>query len=32
MMPGLICVFVSTVVGYLIANVLFRGYFLGFVQ
>ena len=32
MMPGLICVTVSTVVGYLIANVLFRGYFLGFVQ
>ena len=32
MMPGLICVFVSTVVGYLVTNVLFRGYFLGFVQ
>ena len=32
MMPGLICVSVSTVVGYLITNVLFRSYFLGFVQ
>ena len=27
MMPGLICVIVSTVVGYLITNVLFAGYF-----
>ncbi len=27
MMPGLICVTVSTVVGYLITNVLFAGYF-----
>ena len=32
MMPGLICVSVSTIVGYLITNVLFRDYFLGFVQ
>ena len=32
MMPGLICVTVSTIVGYLITNVLFHGYFLGFVQ
>ena len=32
MMPGLISVIVSTVVGYLIANVLFGGYFAGFVQ
>ena len=32
MMPGLISVVVSTVVGYLIANVFFHGYFLGFVQ
>ena len=32
MMPGLISVFVSTVVGYLITNVLFPGYFLSFVQ
>ena len=32
MMPGLICVFVSTVIGYLITNVLFHGYFLQFVQ
>ena len=29
MMPGLICVTVSTVVGYLITNVLFAGYFAG---
>ncbi|MBP5374269.1 MAG: anaerobic C4-dicarboxylate transporter [Bacteroidales bacterium] len=32
MMPGLICVVVSTVVGYLITNVLFPGYFASFVQ
>ena len=32
MMPGLISVFVSTIVGYLIANVFFAGYFAGFIQ
>ena len=32
MMPGLICVTVSTIVGYLITNVLFPGYFAGFLQ
>ena len=32
MMPGLISVFVSTVLGYLIANVAFHGYFASFVQ
>ena len=32
MMPGLICVFVSTIVGYLITNVFFSGYFAGFIQ
>jgi anaerobic C4-dicarboxylate transporter DcuB len=32
MMPGLISVFVSTVAGYLIANVIFPGYFAGFIQ
>ena len=32
MMPGLICVTVSTIVGYLITNVLFHGYFMSFVQ
>ncbi len=32
MMPGLICVTVSTVVGYLITNVLFHGYFASFIQ
>ena len=32
MMPGLISVIVSTVIGYLIANVLFGGYFASFVQ
>ncbi len=32
MMPGLICVTVSTIVGYLITNVLFPGYFAGFIQ
>jgi len=30
MMPGLISVTVSTIIGYLIANVIFRGYFAGF--
>ena len=32
MMPGLICVIVSTVIGYLITNVLFHNYFMAFVQ
>ena len=32
MMPGLICVTVSTIVGYLITNVIFAGYFAGFIQ
>ncbi|MBO4611254.1 MAG: anaerobic C4-dicarboxylate transporter [Bacteroidales bacterium] len=32
MMPGLISVFVSTVVGYLITNVFFSGYFASFIQ
>ena len=32
MMPGLITVFVSTVVGYLITNVVFPGYFASFIQ
>ena len=32
MMPGLIAVGVSTVVGYLIANVFFAGYFAGFIR
>ncbi len=32
MMPGLICVTVSTIVGYLITNVAFHGYFASFVQ
>ncbi len=32
MMPGLICVTVSTIVGYLITNVIFPGYFAGFIQ
>ena len=32
MMPGLISVAVSTVLGYLIANVAFHGYFAGFIQ
>ena len=31
MMPGLISVTVSTIIGYLIANVIFRGYFAGFI-
>ena len=32
MMPGLISVWVATVVGYLITNVLFPGYFASFIQ
>ena len=32
MMPGLISVFVATVVGYLITNVFFAGYFASFIQ
>ena len=32
MMPGLICVTVSTIIGYLITNVAFHGYFASFVQ
>ncbi len=32
MMPGLICVIVSTIIGYLITNVFFCGYFASFVQ
>ena len=32
MMPGLICVGVSTVVGYLITQVIFPGYFSAFIQ
>ena len=32
MMPGLICVTVSTVIGYLITNVFFHGYFASFIQ
>ena len=32
MMPGLIAVCVSTIVGYLITNVIFPGYFAGFIQ
>ena len=32
MMPGLICVTVSTIVGYLITNILFPGYFASFIQ
>lgn len=32
MMPGLICVTVSTVIGYLVTNVLFAGYFASFIQ
>ncbi|MBP5173024.1 MAG: anaerobic C4-dicarboxylate transporter [Bacteroidales bacterium] len=32
MMPGLISVFVSTIVGYLITNVFFPGYFASFMQ
>ncbi len=32
MMPGLVSVCVSTIVGYLITCVLFPGYFAGFMQ
>ncbi len=32
MMPGLIAVIVSTIIGYLITSVLFPGYFAGFIQ
>ena len=32
MMPGLISVIVSTIIGYLITNVFFAGYFAGFIQ
>ena len=32
MMPGLISVFVSTVIGYLVTNVIFPGYFASFIQ
>jgi len=32
MMPGLICVIVSTVVGYLVTNVVFHSYFMSFVH
>jgi anaerobic C4-dicarboxylate transporter DcuB len=32
MMPGLISVFVSTILGYLITNVFFPGYFASFIQ
>ena len=32
MMPGLISVTVSTIIGYLITNVFFPGYFAGFIQ
>ena len=32
MMPGLICVTVSTIVGYLLTNVFFSGYFASFIQ
>ena len=32
MMPGLVSIIVSTVVGYLITNVLFSGYFASFIQ
>jgi anaerobic C4-dicarboxylate transporter DcuB len=32
MMPGLICVIVSTLVGYLVTNVIFAGYFASFIQ
>ena len=31
MMPGLICVTVSTIIGYLITNVIFPGYFASFI-
>ena len=32
MMPGLICVSVSTIIGYLLTNVVFSGYFASFIQ
>ena len=32
MMPGLICVTISTIIGYLITNVFFAGYFASFIQ
>ena len=32
MMPGLISVFVATIIGYLITNVIFPGYFASFIQ
>ena len=32
MMPGLICVIVSTVIGYLVTNVAFHSYFMSFVH
>ena len=32
MMPGLVSIFVSTIVGYLLTNVIFAGYFASFVQ
>ena len=32
MMPGLICVTVSTIIGYLITNVIFPGYFASFIM
>ena len=32
MMPGLICVIVSTIIGYLMTSVLFPGYFASFIQ
>ena len=32
MMPGLISVFVSTIIGYLVTNVFFAGYFASFIQ
>jgi anaerobic C4-dicarboxylate transporter DcuB len=32
MMPGLICVIISTIIGYLITNVFFAGYFASFIQ
>jgi anaerobic C4-dicarboxylate transporter DcuB len=32
MMPGLICVTVSTIIGYLITNVAFHNYFASFIQ
>ena len=32
MMPGLISVVVATIIGYLITNVFFAGYFASFIQ